>query len=101
MVEIRELVHSVSSHSCCLHICLIGKHQSPNVSVSQAGLQPQPEEVYKCMSARGVGIRASVFYMEWAEFHELSGEARRAQEILEKGLAMLAEPREQLKTALK
>ncbi|XP_003739831.1 mitotic checkpoint serine/threonine-protein kinase BUB1 beta [Galendromus occidentalis] len=66
-----------------------------------AGLQPYPEEVYKCMSARGVGVRSSAFYIEWAEYHELSGESRRAQEILEKGIAMLAEPHDQLKTALK
>ena len=68
---------------------------------SQASLQVLPEEVYKCMSARGVGIRSAALYTEWAEFHELSGETRRAQEIIEKGIEMLAEPREQLKTALK
>lgn len=60
-----------------------------------------PEEVYKCMSARGVGVGSASFYIEWAEFHELSGEPRVAQEILEKGVQMLAQPLEQVRSALK
>ncbi|OQR76900.1 mitotic checkpoint serine/threonine-protein kinase BUB1 beta-like [Tropilaelaps mercedesae] len=66
-----------------------------------ASLQVHPEEVYKCMSARGVGVGSAAFYVEWANFHELSGEPRVAQEILEKGVQMLAQPLEQLHAALK
>ncbi|XP_022688756.1 mitotic checkpoint serine/threonine-protein kinase BUB1 beta-like [Varroa jacobsoni] len=66
-----------------------------------ANLQVHPEEVYKCMSARGVGVRSAAFYIEWSNFHEVSGEPRTAQEILEKGVQMLAQPQEQVFSALK
>lgn len=53
------------------------------------------------MSARGVGVRSAAFYIEWSNFHEVSGEPRTAQEILEKGVQMLAQPQEQVFSALK
>lgn len=78
-------IGALRSFFACVCVCCI-----------QAGICPEPLEIYNYMQVQGIGVTQASFYIAWSEEYENLGNFRKADLIFQEGLKNWAAPHDKL-----